>query len=56
MPDVSKLYLSALAWHEVVDFLQYIENTNFLFAFSAGGLHACMISLVILLEMALSSI
>ena len=56
MPDVSKPKLLALSWHIVALSLQYIENTNFLFAFSAGGLHAWMISLVILLELALSSI
>ena len=44
----------ALSWHIVALSLQYIENTNFLFVFSAGGLHAWMISLVILLELALS--
>ena len=56
MPDVSKPKLLALSWHIVILSLQYIENTNFLFVFSAGGLHAWMISLVILLELALSSI
>ena len=54
MPDVSKPKLLALSWYIVALSLQYIENTNFLFVFSADGLHAWMISLVILLELALS--